>query len=430
MKATWEKTEENKGILTVEVDEQKVEQALDQAFKKIVRKVNVPGFRKGKVPRKIFENRFGVETLYQDALDILLPEAYGQAVNETGIEPVDRPEVDVEQMEKGLPLIFKATVTVKPEVQLGQYKGLEIEAKDFTVTEEDIEEELKRMQERQAELVVVEDGAVENNDYAIIDFQGFIDGQPFEGGEASNYNLLIGSGSFIPGFEEQLIGMKKGEEKEIEVTFPQDYHNADLAGKKAVFKVKVNDIKRKNLPAIDDEFVKDVSEFDTLAELKEDIKKKLEEKNKIEEENYKKDAVVRLASENATINIPDVMIEHEIDHMVKDFAGRLQMQGLNLELYFQFTGLNEDGLREQFKEEAEKRVRSSLTLEAIAKAEGIEATDAEVDEEIASLAIMYKRNEEEIRKIFMAQDNLQGIKEQIKLRKTVEFLVENSKIKA
>ncbi|WP_027414852.1 trigger factor [Aneurinibacillus terranovensis] len=427
MKATWEKLENNQGVLTVEVEETQVNEAIDRAFTKVVKKVNIPGFRKGKVPRKIFEARFGIESLYQDALDILLPKAYSEAVEETGIDPVDRPEVDVETMEKGQPLVFKATVTVKPEVKLGDYKGLTVEPKDFAVTDESVEQELKTMQERNAELVVVEDGAIEKGDYAIIDFDGYVDNEPFEGGQADNYQLEIGSGTFIPGFEDQLVGLKKGDEKDVEVTFPEEYHAAELAGKPAVFKVKVNEIKRKNLPELDDEFAKDVSEFDTLDELKADIKNKLEEKAVIDADNYKKEALIEQVAANATIDIPEVMIEHEVNHMVDDFAQRLQYQGMNLDLYYQFTGLDEEKLREQFHADAEKRVRTTLTLEAVGKDANIEVTDEDVNEELNKLAEQYNRPVDELRRIFETQGNLESLENDIRIRKTIDLLVESSK---
>ncbi len=427
MKANWEKLENNQGVLTIEVEEAQVNDAVDQAFKKVVKKVNLPGFRKGKVPRKIFEARFGVESLYQDALEILFPAVYGQAVQETGINPVDRPEVDVEQMEKGQNWVIKATVTVKPEVQLGDYKNLEIEAKEFPVTEEEVDAELTRMQERSAELNVLEDGEVANGDFAIIDFEGFVDGVAFEGGKGENYNLEIGSNTFIPGFEEQLIGLKKDEQKDVVVTFPEDYHSTELAGKEATFKVKINEIKRKSLPALDDEFAKDVSEFETLEELKADIKNKLEKKAEEDKENYERQTIIEKVAENATIDIPEIMIESEVDHMMKDFEQRLMYQGINLDLYYQFSGLDEEKLREQMKEEGSKRVRNSLTLEAISKAENVEVTDEEVEEEIKNLAEMYKRPEEEIRQFFSGRDQLEGIKNDIRIRKTIELLVELNK---
>lgn len=428
MKANWEKLENNQGVLTIEVEQEQVEQAVDQAFKKVVKKVNLPGFRKGKVPRKIFEARFGVESLFQDAFEILFPEVYGQAVKETGIDPVDRPEVNVDQMGKDENWVIKATVTVKPEVQLGDYKGIAIEPKEFSVAEEDIDTELKKMQERSAELNVIEDGSVENGDYAIIDFEGFVDGVAFEGGKGENYNLEIGSNSFIPGFEEQIVGMKKDEEKDIVVTFPEEYHSADLAGKEATFKVKVNEIKRKSLPVLDDEFAKDVSEFESLEELKADIKNKLEKKAEEDKENYERQAIIEKVAENATINIPEIMIENEVNHMLKDFEQRLMYQGINLDLYYQFSGLDEEKLREQMTEDATKRVSNSLTLEAISKAENVDVTEEEVAEEIQNLADMYKRPVEEIREFFAGRDQLEGIKNDIRIRKTIDLLVEWNKI--
>jgi trigger factor len=430
MKANWEKLENNQGVLTIEVEQDQVQDAVDLAFKKVVKQVNLPGFRKGKVPRKIFESRFGVESLYQDALEILFPNVYGQAVQETGIDPVDRPEVNVEKMDKDENWVIKATVTVKPEVQLGEYKGLSIEPKEFTVAEEDVESELKKMQERVAQLQVVEDATIENGDFAIIDFEGFVDGVAFEGGKGDNYSLEVGSNTFIPGFEEQLIGTKQGEEKEIQVTFPEDYHSKDLAGKVATFKVKVNEVKRKNLPAIDDEFVKDVSEFETLEELKADIKNKLEQKAEEDKENYVRQAIIEKVAANATIDIPEIMVEHEVDHMVRDFEQRLSYQGINLDLYYQFTGLDEEKLRAQMKEDAGNRVRNSLTLEAIAKAENVEPSQEDIEEEFNNLAEMYKRPVEEIRQFFAAEDQLEGIKNDIRIRKTIDLLAEGSKVTA
>lgn len=430
MVAKWEKLEGNQGVLTVEVDAVEVDAALDQAFKKVVQKVNVPGFRKGRIPRKMFESRFGVESLYQDALDILLPTAYGQAVRETGIQPVDRPEVNVEQMGKGENLVFKATVVVKPEVKLGDYKGLEIEAKDFSVSEADVNEELKRMQERHAELVVVEEGTVENGDILLIDFEGFQDGVAFEGGKAENYSLEIGSGTFIAGFEEQLVGLGKGVEKEITVTFPEEYHSPNLAGKEAVFKVTVNEIKRKNLPVLDDEFAKDVSEFDTLEELKADTTQKLEERKAQEKDNYIREQLVIKATENAEIDLPDVMVEQELDQMVNEFAQRLQYQGMDIELYYQFSGMDENMLRDQFRTDATTRVRSALVLEAIGQAENLTVAEEDVNEELNKLAGMYNRPADELRKIFAAQDGLAGLYRDIQTRKTVDFLVAESKVNA
>ena len=423
MSVKWEKQEGNVGVLTVEVDAATVNAGLDKAFNKVVKQVNVPGFRKGKMPRQLFEKRFGVESLYQDALDEILPEAYANAVEEAGISPVDRPEIDIEKMEKGENLVFTATVTVKPEVKLGDYKGIEVEKFDATVTDEDVEAELKALQERHAELVVKEEGPAQEGDTAVIDFEGFTDGEAFEGGAGENYSLVLGSNSFIPGFEEQVIGLETGAEKDIEVTFPEEYHAAELAGKPAVFKVKVHEIKTKQLPELDDEFAKDADdEVETLAELKEKTKAKLEHDKKHEEENFTQDAVIGKAVENAQIDVPEAMISNEVNRMMNDFTQRLQQQGLNLELYFQFSGQDEETLKGQMKEEAEGQVRTSLVLEAIAEAENLEATDEDVEAELAKMAEVYKMEVEAIKKVL---GNLDAIKEDLKIKKAIDFLVEN-----
>ncbi|WP_338451448.1 trigger factor [Niallia oryzisoli] len=425
MSAKFEKQEGNQGVLTVEVDAETVNKSLDSAFQKVVKQVNVPGFRKGKMPRALFEKRFGVESLYQDAIDLMLPEAYSAAIDETGIEPVDRPEIDVEQIEKGKTFIFTAKVTVKPEVKLGEYKGLEVEAFDTTVTDEDVDNEIKALQERQAELVVKEEGKAENGDTVVMDFEGFVDGEAFEGGKAENYSLELGSGQFIPGFEEQLVGLAAGESKDVEVTFPEEYHAAELAGKPAVFKVTLHEIKAKELPELDDEFAKDVDdEVETLDALKEKIKSRLEHDKKHQAEHHIQDAVVEKATQNAEIDVPPVMINNEVDRMLQEFEQRLQMQGMNLELYFQFSGQNEEALREQMNEEAEQRVRGSLTLEAIAKAENIEVTDEEINEELEKMAGMYNMTVDNIQK---ALGSLDGLKGDLQARNTVKFLVDNSK---
>jgi len=427
MKASWGKTEKNQGVLSVEVDAQEVNIALDQAFKKVVQKVNVPGFRKGKVPRQIFEQRFGVESLYNDALDILLPKAYEEALKETGIEPVDRPQVDIEQIEKDKPLIFKATVTVKPEVELGDYVGLEIPEKDFSVAEKNINKEVEELLNRHAELEIIEDGEVEQGDTAVIDFEGFLNGEAFQGGKGEKYSLEIGSGSFIPGFEEQVVGVKKGEERDITVTFPENYHSEDLAGKETVFKIKLHEIKRKRLPELNDDFAKDV-DFETLDELKADIKAKLEAKAEQEKDNYIKNSVVELATEFATVEIPQAMIDQEVERMLQEYEQQLSYQGMNLELYYQFTGTNEETLKEQFLESSKIRVKTNLVLEAIAKKEAIEVSEEEIDVEISKIAEIYKRDLEEIRNIFTSkEDGLEGLKTDIQIRKTVDFLVANSK---
>lgn len=423
MSVKWEKQEGNEGVLTVEVDAETFNKALDDAFKKVVKQVSIPGFRKGKVPRGLFEQRFGVESLYQDALDILLPVEYPKAIDEAGIEPVDRPEIDVEKIEKGESLIFTAKVTVKPEVKLGDYKGLNVEKDDTAVTDEDVQEELKGMQNRQAELVVKEEGAIENGDTVVLDFEGFVDGEAFEGGKAENYSLEVGSGSFIPGFEEQLVGLEAGAEKDVEVTFPEEYHAEDLAGKPAVFKVKIHEIKAKELPSLDDEFAKDVDEeVETLAELTEKTKKRLEEAKENEAEGKLREELVAKASENAEVDIPQAMVDTELDRMMKEFEQRLQMQGMNLELYFQFSGQDEDALKEQMKEDAAKRVKSNLTLEAIAAAENLQVSDEEVEEELSKMAEAYNMPIENIKQ---AIGSTEAMKEDLKVRKAIDFLVEN-----
>jgi trigger factor len=425
MTAKWEKLEGNRGVLTVEVSADQVSKGLDEAFQKVVKQVSVPGFRKGKMPRGMFEKRFGVESLYQDALDILLPEAYGNAIDEAGIEPIDRPDIDIEQMEKGKDLIFKATVQVKPEVKLGEYKGLEVEDLDTTVTEEDVANELKTLQERQAELVVKEEGTAVNGDTVVLDFEGFVDGEAFEGGKAENHSLELGSGSFIPGFEEQLVGLAAGESKDVEVSFPEEYHAAELAGKPAVFKVTVHEIKGKELPELDDEFAKDVDdEVETLDALKEKIKTRLEDSKKHEAEHHLRDTVVETAAANAEVEVPEVMVDTEVNRMLQEFEQRLQMQGMNLELYFQFSGQDENALRGQMKEEAQNRVKMNLTLEAIAKAENLEVTDEEVNVELEKMAGMYNMTVDSIKQ---ALGGLEGIKADLLLKKAVDFLVENKK---
>lgn len=428
MSAKWEKLEGNQGVLTVEVDAETVKKGLDAAFQKVVKTINVPGFRKGKMPRPLFEQRFGVESLYQDAIDAILPEAYGNAIDEAGIEPVDRPEIDVEQFEKGKTFIFKATVTVKPEVTLGEYKGLEVEKASTEVTEEDVQNELQALQKRHAELVVKEDGAVENEDTVVIDFEGFVNGEAFEGGQAENYSIVIGSGTFIPGFEEQLIGMKTGEEKEVEVTFPEEYHAEELAGQPAVFKVKLHEVKAQELPELNDDFAKETDEeVETLDALTEKIKERLAEQKQSASEQKLRDDLVEQAVANAESDIPDVMIDSEIDRMLQEFTQNLSMQGMNLDLYYQFSGQSEADLRAQMKENAATRVRTSLTLEAIAVAENLEPTDKDVEAEVNKMAEQFGLSKEDIQK---ALGSLDGMKADLKIRKAVEFLVENSKTSA
>lgn len=426
MSAKWEKQEGNVGVLTIEVDAQTFDNSLDAAFKKVVKTINVPGFRKGKVTRKFFEQKFGVEGLYQEALDKALPAAYMAAVKETGIEPVDRPEIDIQQIGKGQALIFTAKVTVKPEVELGEYKGLEAEELDITVTDEDVQAELVKMQEERADLVVKEDGAVENGDTAVIDFEGFVNDVAFEGGKGTNYPLVIGSNSFIPGFEEQLIGVEAGESKDVVVTFPEEYHAADLAGKEAVFKCTVHEIKTKELPELDDDFVVELNQegIDTLDQLKEDIQARLQKQKEHEAEIALHDSLIDQIIDNANIDLPEVMVDTEVDRMLKEFEHRLSGQGITLDLYYQYASSNEESLRIQMQEEGKRRVQTRLILEAIAKAEDIEATEEDINEEFTKVSEQTGIPVEQIRTLIQ---DIEAIKQDIILRKAVEFLVANKK---
>ncbi len=429
MTAKWEKTEANVGVLEVEVEKQQLTDALDWAFKKVVKGVTIPGFRKGKVPRKIFESRFGVESLYQDALDYLLPKAYEQAVEEAGIIPVAQPSVDVVQMQVGEPLVFKATVTVKPEVKLGDYKGLELQDKEFPVDDEMVQKEIDRIRSEHAEINPVEDGKVENGDTVNIDFKGTIKGEPFEGGEAENFHLEVGSGTFIAGFEEKLIGMAPQEERDVDVTFPEDYHVKSLAGQQAEFHVKLHDIKRRFLREMNDEFVQEISDFETVEAYIEDLKKQLIDRQAHEHEQYLENEAVKLAVESCIIDIPDVMIEHEADHRVEDFARQLQYQQIPFDAYLEFTGATKEELRNQYRESAEQTVRTQLALEAIAEAEGLQVTDEELDAELQRLAESANITVERAKEIMNLRDpGLNRMRVDLRWRKTVEFLVAHSKV--
>lgn len=425
MSAKWEKTEGNDGVLTITVDAAQFDTALDQAFKKVVKDVQLPGFRKGRIPRNIFESRFGVESLYQDAVDIILPDAYAGAVEETGIEPVDQPEIDIEEIEQGKDLIFTAKVTVKPEVQLGKYKGLEVETQDIEVTDEDVAEAMKGLQDQHAELVVKEDGTIEDGHTVVIDFEGFVDGEPFEGGKAENHSLEIGSGQFIPGFEEQLIGEESGAELDVNVTFPEEYHAEELAGQEATFKVKVHEIKEKELPELDDEFAKDVDEdVESIGELQKKKKEELQKEKQQQADQTIRESLINQVSDDATIDLPPVMIDNELDHMLQEFNQQLQSQGMTMEMYAQFSGQDEAALKEQMRGDAEKRVRSNLTLEAIYKAEDLEVTDEDIEKEYEKMATMYGVDVEQIKQAFGA--NAEMMKSELIFQKAIDFLVEQS----
>lgn len=426
MSVKWEKQEGNEGILTIEVSAEDFNDALDKAFKKVVKDVQIPGFRKGRIPRNIFENRFGVESLYQDAVDFVLPDAYTKAIDETGIEPIDQPSIDVGEINKNEPVVFTATVQVKPEVTLGEYKGIEVEAKDIEVTEEDVDKALEELREKHVELIIKEDGKVEDGDTVVIDFEGFSDGEPFEGGKGENHSLEIGSGQFIPGFEEQLVGKESGEETEVTVTFPEEYHSEDLAGKEATFNVKIHEIKSKELPELDDDFAQDVDEeAETLEELREKTKKDLEESKKQAAENEKRETLIEKASENAEVEIPDVMVETELDQMMREFEQRLQMQGMTLEMYTQFSGQDEDQFKDQMRDDAKKRVKTNLTLEAIVEAEDLKVSEEEIDAEVEKMAEMYDTNKEQL--IMMLGGNTSVLENDLKFQKAIDFLIDQSK---
>ncbi|EGQ3284714.1 TPA: trigger factor [Staphylococcus pseudintermedius] len=426
MTATWEKKEGNEGLLQVSVPAEEVDKALDQAFKKVVKQLNVPGFRKGKVPRQIFEQRFGVEALYQDAVDILLPKAYSEAVQETGINPVDQPEIEVTQIEKDQPFTFDATVIVEPEVQLGDYKGLEIEKQNTEVTEDEFNKAVEQRLDAMTDMVVKEDGQVEEGDTVNLDFDGYVDGEQFEGGQAEGYDLEIGSGMFIPGFEEQLVGLKVGEEKEVEVTFPEEYHAEELAGKPAVFKTKINEIKAKEVPELDDELASELdSNANNVEEFKANLRQQLEEQKKTDAENAQKEEAITLATDNATIDIPEAMVRTEQDRMMSEFAQRIQQQGLDLNTYFQISGQSEDDLREQMKEDAELRVKTNLTLAAIADAENIEVTDEDVDKELETMSEQFNISVEDIKKTL---GNTDLVKNDVRVKKVINLLVDEAKL--
>ena len=392
-----EKLEKNMAKLTIEASAEDFEKAIQKVYLKARGRINIPGFRKGKAPRKLIEKMYGTGVFYEDAANDLIPTAYAEALKDCDLEIVSRPEINVTQIEAGKPFIFTAEVAVKPEVTLGEYKGVEVEKSDVEVTEEDINKEVDKERENNSRTIDVDDRAVENGDIIKLDFDGSVDGVPFEGGKAENYTLTIGSGSFIPGFEDQLIGTKIGEEKDVTVTFPEDYHEKSLAGKEAVFKCKVNAISVKELPEADDEFASEVSEFETLAEYKEDIKKKLTEKKEKAARAKKEAQAIEKAVENATMEIPDAMIDTQVQSMMEDFARRMQSQGLSLEQYFQFTGMDAKKMHDQMKPEALKRIQNSLVLEAVAKAENIEISDEKVDEEIAKMAEAYKMEVEKLK---------------------------------
>lgn len=427
MKAELVKKEGNKVTLKITVDNNKFEEAVNKAYNKTKGKYNIPGFRKGKAPKVVIETQYGKGVFYNDAIDMLFPEVYPEAIKELNIDPIDRPDLDIEEISKDNGLVMVVNVEVKPEFELGAYKGIEISKVDNTVSEEDVEARLNEMVNRNARLTSVEDKALENGDTAVIDFEGFKNGVAFEGGKGENYNLVIGSNTFIPGFEDQLVGKKAGEEVEVNVTFPETYHAENLAGKPVVFNVKVNDVKVKEVPALDDEFAKDTTEFETLAELRADVKAKLEEQAKNAADAEMRNALVEKVSANTEVEVPEAMVQHQIDNMLMELNYQLQYQGLNLEQLLQMTGRGLDELREERRADAERLVKSSLVLEAIAEKENVEVNDADVDAELEKMAAMYNMEVEKI-KSSLRETDIEDIKGQIKIRKTLDLLVENATI--
>lgn len=421
MKAKVENVEKNVVKLTIELDAEKFEEGLKKAYQKNKGRFNIPGFRKGKAPMNFIERYYGESVFYEDAFNDVFPEAYEKAVEENNIIPVDRPELDIEQIGKGQELIFTAKVTVKPEVKLGQYKELEVEKDPVEIKEEDIQKELEKIQDKNARLISIEDRPVQEKDTVNIDFEGFVDDEPFDGGKAEGYTLVIGSGTFIPGFEEQLIGTNAGQDVEVKVNFPEDYHSEELKGKEALFKVKVNEIKFKELPALDDEFAQDVSEFDTLDEYKEDIKNRLQkEAQEAADKKYEND-VVQKAVDNAEVEIPDVMVEHQLDNIMKRLNMSLQYQGMNLDNYMEMMGIDAAALRNDYRERALQDVKTQLVLEKISLEEKVEATDEELEAEIAQTAENYKQDKEDFKK-HLQNDDIEYIKDMIITRKTVELM--------
>lgn len=428
MSVQVENLEKNMAKLTIEVSAEELEKAIQAAYVKQKGQISMPGFRKGKVPRSMIEKMYGVEIFFEDAANALISQEYPKAVDESGLDIVSRPTVDVTQLEKGKPFIFTAEVAVKPEVTLGKYKGVQVTKIDTSVTEEEVEQELSRERENNARTITVEDRPVADGDTAVIDYEGFVDGAPFEGGKGENHSLVIGSHSFIDTFEEQLIGKNAGEELEVNVTFPEEYHAPELAGKPAVFRVKINEIKAKELPELDDEFAQDVSEFDTLEEYKDSLRKRLAERKEASAKREKEEEAIQKIVDKSKMEIPDAMLETQIDNMVNQFANQIAQQGLSMEQYMQFTGMTTEKLQEQMKPDAMKRIQTSLVLEQIAKEEDIQVSDEEADAEFAKMAEMYGMEVDQIKSIMGGE--VDSMKKDLAVQKAVELIMENVKERA
>ena len=423
-----EQVEKNLVKLTFEVSREKFEEGINNSYNKNKSKFNIPGFRKGKVTRAIVEKYYTEAVFYDDAINYVLPDAYDAAVKESGLDVVARPEIDVEEIKAGEPVVFTALVTTKPEVTLGTYKGIKVEKIENNVTDEDVDKEIEAARMRNARVISVDDRAVQSGDIAVINFEGFCDGVAFEGGKGENYDLEIGSNTFIPGFEDQIIGAEIGKEIDVNVTFPEEYHSAELAGKPAVFKVTVNEIKVKELPELDDDFASEVSEFETLDEYKNSVKARLEEQaaNKTKQETD--NAVIEEVVKNAEVEIPQAMIDTQIDRMINDFAQRMQYQGMNLDMYLQYTGSTIEQMRENFKEQAEKQCKVTLVIEAVMNKEGIDVTDEELEDKIVEMSKMYNMELDKLKEVLRPEDK-DDIAKDIKFGKTVDMLVNKAKIK-
>ena len=420
-----ERMEKNMAKLTIEVPAEELEKALQKAYQKNKNRINVPGFRKGKVPRQMIEKMYGPEIFYDDAANALIPDAYSAAVDECEFKLVSRPSIEVVKIEKGQPFVFTAEVAVKPEVTLGQYKGIEVEKIDTTATEEEITAEVDKERENNSRTITVEDRGVQDGDMTVIDFEGFVDGVAFDGGKGTDYPLTIGSGAFIPGFEEQLVGPEIGKELEVNVTFPEESHAKDLAGKAAVFKCTVKEIKVKELPEADDDFAKDVSEFDTMEEYKADLKKKVEERKAADAKAKKEDAVIEKIIEGATMEIPEAMIETQAEYLVDDFAQRLQMQGMSMDQYMQYTGTTPEAMTNQMKPQAKKRIESRLVLEAVAAAENIEIDDEAIEAEMNRMAEAYKMELDKIKEL-ISEEEKKNMREDLSIQKAIELVTESA----
>ena len=423
MSVQVEKLEKNMAKLTVEVPAENVEKAIQGAYNKMKKSINIPGFRKGKAPRQLIEKMYGKEVFYNDAIDAMLPAAYSDAVEECGEEIVSHPQIDVVQIESGKPFVFTATVAVKPAVELGEYKGIQVEKAPIEVKDEEIEAQITKEREANSRTVTVDDRAVAQGDIVTLDFEGFVDGVAFEGGKGENYDLTIGSNTFIPGFEDQLVGAEIGKELDVNVTFPEEYGAKELAGKAAVFKCKVNGIKVKELPAVDDEFAQEVSEFDTLDEYKADIKAKLLKEKEAEAARAKEDAVIGKIIEGAKMEIPDAMVEYQTRQMLDEFAQRIQSQGISLDQYFQFTGLTEEKYMEEMKPRALQNIQSRLVLEAVAQAENLVAEEADIEEEIKKMADMYKMEADKIKEL-LGERQMEEMKKDIAVQKAAKLVAE------